>query len=189
MATTLPSTLEAATESLYAAQEAARVLESTIETLDAFRFLLSDAPLLGDLLGEPGESYAPEKKLSDSLGELASNLEDLPDTFVEMSDDLSTTDEKLVVVQENLITMSDSVTRISSSLSDYERMVTQSQASMDDLTAMLTNTQNNLGTILNGVAIVLSLFFAWLLAAQVVILSQGWELYRGTSARMETDVE
>jgi hypothetical protein len=68
-------------------------------------------------------------------------------------------------------------------------MVTQSQASMDDLTAMLTNTQNNLGTILNGVAIVLSLFFAWLLAAQVVILSQGWELYRGTSARMETDVE
>jgi hypothetical protein len=189
MATTLPSTLEATTESLYTAQEAARVLENTIQSLDAFRFLLSGTPLLGDLLGEPGESYAPEKKLSDSLGELASNLEGLPDTFVEMSADLSSTDEKLVVVQENLITMSGSVTRISSSLSDYERMVTQSQASMDDLTAILTNIQNNVGTILNGVAIVLSLFLAWLLAAQVVILTQGWELYQGTADRMESDFE
>jgi hypothetical protein len=35
------------------------------------------------------------------------------------------------------------------------------------------------------VALVLSLFFLWLLAAQVVILSQGWELYQGTAGRME----
>jgi hypothetical protein len=39
------------------------------------------------------------------------------------------------------------------------------------------------------VAIVLSLFFAWLLAAQVVILSQGWELYQGTAGRMEGGAE
>ena len=40
MATTLPATLDAATDSLYTAQEAARVLESTIQPLDTFRFLL-----------------------------------------------------------------------------------------------------------------------------------------------------
>ena len=30
-----------------------------------------------------------------------------------------------------------------------------------------------------------TLFLVWLLAAQVVILSQGWELYQGTADRLE----
>ena len=34
-------------------------------------------------------------------------------------------------------------------------------------------------------ALVFTLFFLWLLAAQVVIFSQGWELYQGTAGRME----
>lgn len=188
-AVTLPSTLEATTDSLYTAQEAAQVLESTIQSLDAFRFLLSAAPLVGDFVEQPGESYNPEKPLADSLGELASNLEGLPDTFVEMSVNLSAIDDSLETIQGNLITMSDSVGLISSSLSEYERMIIQSKSSMDDLTSILTDIQNNLPTILNGVVIVLSLFFIWLLAAQVVILSQGWELYQGTADRMESEDE
>ena len=32
-------------------------------------------------------------------------------------------------------------------------------------------------------------FFVWLLAAQVVILSQGWELYQGTAGRIESQPE
>jgi uncharacterized protein YukE len=185
MSTTLPSTLKAATDSLYTAQGAAKVLESTIQSLDAFRFILSGTPLVGDLLPPPGESYNPEKPLADSLGELASNLEGLPNTFVGMSDDLNATDDKLASVQENLITMSDSVKLISSSLSEYQKMIVQSKASMDNLASILTNIQNNLNTILNGVAIVLTLFLLWLLATQIVILSQGWELYQGTADRME----
>jgi hypothetical protein len=189
MATTLPATLEATADSLYTAQEAARVLESAIQSLDAFRFLLSATPLLGDLVAEPVEAYNPDTPLADSLGELASHLEGLPDTFVEMSANLSATDEKLVLVQESMITMSDSVGLISSSLNDYEKMVVESQASMDDLTSILTSIRNNLGTILNGVAVVLTLFLVWLLAAQVVILSQGWELYRGRADRVESEGE
>jgi hypothetical protein len=189
MAVTLPSTLEATTDSLYTAQEAAQVLESTIQSLDAFRFLLSAAPLVGDFVEQTGESYNPEKPLADSLGELASNLEGLPDTFVEMSVNLSATDDNLETIQGNLITMSDSVGLISSSLSEYERMIIQSKSSMDDLTSILTDIQNNLATILNGLVIVLSLFFIWLLAAQVVILSQGWELYQGTADRMSATGE
>jgi uncharacterized protein YukE len=189
MATTLPSTLRAATDSLYTAQEAAQVLESTIKSLDAFRFLLSGVPLLGDLAAQPGESYNPEKPLADSLGELASNLEGIPDTFVEMSANLSATDDNLAAVQGNLVTMSDSVKLISSSLSEYQRMVAQSKSSMDNLRSILTTLQNNLATILNAAAIVLSLFLAWLLAAQVVMLSQGWELFQGTADRMEGEAE
>ncbi len=185
MSVTLPSTLKATTNSLYTAQEAAQVLETTIQSLDAFRFLLADVPLVGEFIGQPEQSYTPEKPLADTLGELATNLKGLPDTFVQMSDDLSTTDDNLGSIQENLITMSDSVGQISVSLGEYERMVVQSQSSMDDLATILTNMKSNLPTILNGTAMVLTLFLAWLLAAQIVILSQGWELYHGTADRMK----
>jgi ABC-type transporter Mla subunit MlaD len=186
MSTTLPSTLKAATDSLYTAQEAAQVLESTMKSLDTFRVLLSSTPLLGDLLPPAGAAYNPEKPLADSLGELASNLKGLPDTFVEMSTNLSATDDKLAAIQDNLITMSDSVGQISPALSEYETMIGQSKSSMDNLTSILATTRNNLATILTGAAIVLTLFFIWLLAAQIVILSQGWELYQGTADRMES---
>ncbi len=184
MSVALPSTLKATTTSLYTAQEAARVLESTIQSLDTFRFLLSEVPLVGDFVGEPGESYNPEKPLADSLGEVAVNLEGLPATLIKMSSGLSTTDDNLKDVQENLMTMSDSVGLISVSLGEYQRMVVQSQSSMDDVTAILTNIQSHLPNILNWATIGLTLFFAWLLASQIVILSQGWELYQGTADRM-----
>ncbi|MBN1318732.1 MAG: hypothetical protein JXA42_24840 [Anaerolineales bacterium] len=185
MADTLPSTLQATTDSLYTAQGAAQVLESTIQSLDAFRFMLSAAPLVGDLIELPEESYNPEKPLAESLGELAANLEDLPDSFVKMSDNLSATDENLSGIQGNLNTMSDSVGFISSSLGEYQAMIIQSQSSMDDLKAILTNFENRLPTILDGFVIAMSLFFVWLLVAQIVILSQGWELFQGTAGHME----
>lgn len=185
MATTLPATLEATTDSLYAAQEAAQVLESAIQSLDTFRFLLSASPLVGNLVPQPGEPYDPEEPLADSLGTLASTLEDLPDTFVQMSLDLSGTDDNLTTVRRNLVSMSESVGLISSSLSEYEAMVVQSQSSMDDLMSILSDLKDNVGRILNWIVVALSLFLVWLLAAQVVILSQGWELYHGTADRLE----
>lgn len=189
MATTLPSTLKATTDSLYTAQEAAQVLESTIQSLDAFRFLLSGAPIIGDFIGEVDGTYNPEIPLADTLGELAANLEGLPDTFITVSASLSDTDQNLASVQTNLVTMSTSVKVISSSLSEYEAMVIQSKSSMDEVKSILSNIQNNLDGILNWVVIVITIFFVWLLAAQVVILSQGWELLRGTANRLGTEVE
>lgn len=185
MSVTLPSTLQAATDSLYTAQEAAQVLEGTIQSLEVFRSMMSEVPLVGGLIGQTGETYNPEKPLADSLGELAVALEKLPDTFVGISADLGKTDDNLGSIQANLITMSESAKVISASLSEYEGMVTQSQPTMDDLAAILTNLQANLPTLLNRVALVLTLFLIWFLAAQVVILSQGWELYQGTANRME----
>jgi uncharacterized protein YukE len=186
MATTLPSTLEAATTWLKSAQEAAAVLDSAIKSLDTFRTVLSAVPLIGGFIEQPTQAYNPQVALADSLGELATNLEGLPDKFTEMSANLGKADDNLMTIQTSLTTMSSSVGRISQSLSEYEAMVTQSQSSMDNLKDVLTNIQDNLSTILNSVALVLTLFFLWLLAAQVVILSQGWELYQGTAGRMES---
>ncbi len=68
MSDTLPSTFRAATTSLSTAQDAAKVLESTIKSLDSFRFLLSANPLLGNLVGETGAVYNPEVPLAEFFG-------------------------------------------------------------------------------------------------------------------------
>lgn len=181
----LPATMESAVSSLESAQQGAVVLDSAIKSLDNFRAVLSAAPLLGAFVEQPKQAYNPEVPLADSLGELAVSLEGLPDMFTTMATNLDQADDNMETIQSSLTTMSDSVGLISKSLSEYEAMVTQSQSSMEGLKAMLNNIQINLDSILNGVLIVLSLFFLWLLAAQVVILSQGWELYQGTAGRME----
>jgi hypothetical protein len=185
MSDTLPSTLEAASSSLVTAQDAATVLESTIKSLDAFRFLLSANPLLSGLVGQTGVAYNPEKPLADSLGDLATSLKGLPDTFTEMSVNLSTTDRNLAAIRGNLTTMSESVGLISSSLTEYQNMVVQSQSSVDNLSSMLTNVKSSLAKIIDAVVIASTLLLLWFLATQVVILTQGWELYQGTADRME----
>lgn len=185
MGETLPSSIVAATDSLKTAQQAAEVLESTMKSLDSFRAVLSVTPFMSGFVEQGQQPYNPEVPLAESLGELAANLEDMPATFTAMSANLDKADDNLDLVQSNLTAMSGSVALISDSLSEYQAMIGQSQSSMDNLSGMLANVQANLATILNGGAAVLSLFFLWLLAAQVVIFSQGWELYQGTAGRME----
>lgn len=185
MGETLPATLTSATASLKTAQQAAGVLDSAIKSLDTFRFVLSATPLLGAFVEQPTQPYNPQVPLADSLGQVASDLESLPASFTEMSTNLDKADDNLAAIQSSLSTMSDSVSLISKSLSDYEAMINQSKASMDNLKSILSSLQGNLDNILNGAAAVLSLFFFWLFIAQIVILSQGWELYQGTAGRME----
>lgn len=181
---TLPATFDSAVQSLNTAQQAAGVLDDTIKSLDTFRMVLSATPLLGAMV-QTGEPYNPEVPLADSLGSLAEELDGLPDTFTQMADDIDKADDNLVTIQGNLITMSESIGLISQSLSDYQTMVARSKTSMDNLKALLTSVQTNQDRIINGTTIVLTLLLLWLLAAQIVILSQGWELYHGTAGRMD----
>jgi methyl-accepting chemotaxis protein len=181
---TLPATFEAVDDSLVAAQEAAQSLESAMKSFDAFRVVLEATPFFGAFASSPQPPYNPEKPLADALGDLSVSLEDMPGTFIEMSASMDTADDNLELVKDNLNVMSASVSEISGSLSQYQAMLGESQASMDNLKSMLTGIQANLETGLNAVTIVFALFFLWLLAAQVVIFSQGWELYHGTAGHM-----
>ncbi len=186
---TLPTTMKSATDSLKTAQQAAEVLDSAIRSLENFRLVISATPLLGAMVEQPKQAYNPEVPLAESLGELAVTLEDLPDTFTAMAENLDKADDNLDEIQGSLTTMSTSVGYISAGLRNYQTMIGQSRSSMDSLKALLSNVQTNLPQILNAAAAALTLFFFWLLAAQVVIFSQGWELYHGTAGRMEGKAE
>ncbi len=185
MGENLPATLESATDSLRSAQQAAVVLDSSIKSLQAFQTAMSDVPLISSFVQVPTEEYNPEKPLAESLGEVASNLETLPAMLTEMSTNMDRADDNLETIQTSLNTMSTSVQVISQSLNEYVSMIGQSQASMESLGSMLNNIQSNLIPIVDGAFLVLTLFLLWLLAIQVVVLTQGWELYQGTAGRME----
>jgi hypothetical protein len=185
MGDTLPSTLLAASESLLAAEDAAQSLESAIKSFETFQVVLASNPILSAFVPATPETYNPEKPLADSLGDLSESIKDMPAAFEDMSTNMEKADDNLELVKANLITMSQSVSLISASLGEYQAMISESEASMDSLRSMLSTIQSNLGTILNATTVALGLFFLWLLAAQVVIFSQGWELYKGTAGRME----
>jgi hypothetical protein len=181
----LPNTLNATMDSLNTSKDAARSLEGAIQSLDTFRTVVSAVPLVGAFVSAPQQSYNPEKPLADSLGEVSASLEGMPESFIAMADSMDKADDNLDTIQANLLTMSTSVGLISDSLSQYQAMIGQSQSSIQSLKTMLTQVQTNLDTILNYASIVLGLLMFWMLATQVVIFSQGWELYQGTAGRME----
>lgn len=185
MGDTLPQTMEDATSSLIAAQEAAEVMEASMKSLENFQMMVvSTMPLLGSLVVLPDKTVSSEKPLADSLGDLAENIETLPQTFNDMSENMDKADDNLDLIKTNLSTMSTSVGLISTSLTEYQSMIGESKTSMTNLQTMLTNTKNNLPAVLNIASTIFTLFFLWLLAVQVVILSQGLELFHGTATTM-----
>lgn len=185
MGENLPAILQSASESLDSAQQAAVVMDSTVRSLENFQMAMGAVPLISGFIEAPTQTYNPEQSMAESLGEVADNLASLPPMFVQISEDMDKADDNLAAVQSSLSTMSANVSVISDSIAEYEQMVGQSQTSMGELQPILTNLQTNLTPIADGIALGLTLFFLWLLAIQVVVLTQGWELYQGTAGRME----
>jgi hypothetical protein len=185
MSTNLPNILESANDSMRAAQDAAVVLDSSVRSLQLFQVAMGAVPLLSGFIEVPEEFYNPEVPLDQSLGEVAENLESLPQMFIDISADLDRADDNLGTIQSSLTTMSGNVEFIAGSLEEYQVMVRQSQTSMANLSPLLADLQGNLPRIFDGAAIALTVFLIWLLTIQVVVLTQGWELFQGTAGRME----
>jgi len=182
----LPDSIGAARSSLDAAQSGAKVLDGAIESLNGFRATISSSPLLSAIIPvSPPDTKAIDKPLYEALGEVSTNLESLPSMFSEMSQNMDTASGNLDTIEVGLTTMATNVGGITTSLESYAGMLGNSKQSMQNLQAQLSAWQTSLGQMMTIAAIVLTVFFLWLLAAQVVILSQGWELFKGTTDRME----
>lgn len=182
MGKSLPDAIKAAGDSLNAAKEAAQSLEGAIKSFETFRNLLAAVPFLG--VKQQAQAYDPEKPLADSLGDLSTSIEDMPDDFIKMSESMNKADSNLVAVQTNLEEMAGNVAVISERLVEYQAVIDDSKASMEKLHDILVGVRDNLGTILAAATAVMVLFMLWLLVTQVVIFSQGWELFHGTAGRM-----
>ncbi len=178
---TLPLTMDDVSSSIKGAQDAALVLESSLASLQNFQTLVGSLPGFGSLIVKSPQKTGTEKPLSESLGNLAKNLESLPKSFTDMSTNLDNADNNLVLLQTNLTTMSKSVDTISVNLGEYQAVIGDSQQSMDNLQSIVRNFKKNLPLFTRITMAGLTVFLLWLIAVQVVIWSQGLELYRGTT--------
>lgn len=183
----LPATLEAARFSLDAAQTGAQVVDNAIQSLKTFQSVISAIPIISAFMpAPPAQTKTGDgKPLSEALGDVSQSLAGLPELSASLSTDLNSAAGSLTDVQDGLTLMAENIGGITQSLSGYLTMVQRSQSSMQNLQAQLELWQTNLPTFVNALALVASLFLLWLLIAQIVIFTQGLELYRGTATRFE----
>jgi hypothetical protein len=181
---TLPVAMDSATDSLKTAESAAISMENAIRSFEKFQTIMGSTPILKAFISAPTQKYDPDIPLADSLGEISSSIKDIPDTFRDLSKNLDKADDNIKIIRVNVETMSESVSVISKNLGEYQILIDESQATMENTQTLLSNIQYNLPNIFNTTMIVLLLFFFWLLMAQIVIFSQGWELYHGTAGNM-----
>jgi hypothetical protein len=174
--TELPNTISATQSSLDSAQSSAKVLDGVMSSMSGMIQLLtfSDKSL-----------YNPDQPLYESLGEVAGSLDNLPKSFIKMGNSLSSTQDNVDTIQASLENMAVNIGGIAGSLDKYVAMTEQSQSSIKNVQAWLLQMQNNLSNILLVAAIVSTVFLAWLAIAQVVILTQGYELYMGTADKID----
>jgi ABC-type transporter Mla subunit MlaD len=160
----LPNTIRATQTSLETAQQSAA-------TIDTLLRAMSGIPLIGPSIG-----YDPEVPLSEALGQVAQNLEDLPDAFIGMQENLVNTQSNLQIFESDLTVMAESVGQIQSSVAQYDQVIGGYQASLDQLLTQLNTISANLPNIVRMISIGLTAFLVWMAIAQLGLITQGWEL-------------
>ena len=172
----LPTTISATQTSLESAQASAKVLDSVLTSMDGVIRLITFSNK---------SMYNPDEPLYESLGGVADSLTNLPQSFIKMGDSLAATQDNVNTIKTSLDNMAVNIEAIAGSLDRYVTMTDQSQSSIANVQTWLAQLQNNIASILVAVAVVLTIFLLWLAIAQVVILTQGYELYMGTADKID----
>jgi methyl-accepting chemotaxis protein len=173
LAEKLPNTIRATQTSLETAQQSAATIDTVLRAM-------SGIPLIGPSIG-----YDPQVPLSDALGAVAQQLENIPDTFIAMEDKLTTTQNSMQTFQADLTVMADSVGQIQSSVAQYDQVIGGYQASLEQVLAQLKLLSSNLPNIVRMASIGLTAFLVWMAIAQLGLFTQGWELLTETKEKEE----
>lgn len=181
----LPETLDAASTSLKAAEQAAKSLEGAIKSFEGFQKIVSAIPLLNAFVPKSSTTYLPEKPLAESLGEMSSSLEEIPVILTGMSKDIRNAESNLNTVQDNMKAITENVILIADGFREYKSIIKESISSLEQMKTMLETARENSQKAINWFTFFVILFFIWLLAAQVVILSHGWELFNRKTNRLD----
>lgn len=156
----LPNTISATQTSFETAQESAKVIDSVLKALS---FL-------------PGIDYDPETPLHEALSDVSESLNGIPESLSGMNDGIEDTSHNLQVIQVDLILMKDTIRQIENSLSSSEDVLEQYQNTVSSIQTQISDLQERIPNIINTVSILVYIFLGWMAAAQIGLLTQGWEL-------------
>jgi methyl-accepting chemotaxis protein len=158
----LPATVESTRQSLISAQQGAAVMDGVLGVITAI-------PLISN------ERYNPDKPLSVSLGEVATNIEGLPEKFVDMSSKLGTTAESLVEVETGMTTMSTDIAAIATTLEGFDEVMDQYKTTVNTVKTKIDQINDGSDQIVTVLVWTVTIFLAWMAIAQIAILTQGIE--------------
>jgi len=156
----LPDTISATQTSFETAQESAKVIDSVLK---AVSFL-------------PGINYDPKTPLHEALADVSESLDGIPESLAGMNDSIEDTSHNLQVIQVDLFLMKDTIRQIENSLSSSEDVLEQYQKTISSIQTQISDLQEKIPNIINTVSILLYIFLGWMAAAQIGLITQGWEL-------------
>jgi methyl-accepting chemotaxis protein len=158
----LPASVESTRQSLISAQQGAAVMDSVLGVITAI-------PLISN------ERYNPDKPLSVSLGEVATNIEGLDEKFIEMSTKLGTTSESLMEVETGMMTMATDIAAIATTLEGFDEVMDQYKTTVNTVKTEIDQINDGSDQIVTMLVWAVTIFLAWMAIAQIAILTQGIE--------------
>lgn len=145
--------------------------------------------LLDDLSSIPfGPDYEPDQTLGDTVGTLASTVEELPGQFESASEDLADFDDSLLDISEQVAELTTAVGDVRTELDGTQRLVTQYRSNIADARAIAESTRDDLDTDVTLMRIVLVVGALTLILGQIVPFWLGRELLSTSRDVPTTDV-
>jgi hypothetical protein len=178
-------TANALPQTISGTRGALQVAANSAAGIDAVLAALGSINILGTDLGLP--EYDPDTSLSASLQEVENSLEPLEDSFDDIAISLATADGNLAAVNTQMVGVADSLASFDTTITDaklvtdqYKTVIVQQQGVL-----LTLNSQVPLAVTwgIRGVMILL----AYLLIAQMGLLSQGVEMIWRSGTRMNKD--
>ena len=170
MSRELPDTVTTAQESLSAASQSARLVDTFLSTISALPFLS---------LG----SYDPDVPLHESLMKVADSLTDVPETLSQAGAGLEGTADALGGVQSGFSGMATGIGDIGSNLGQAQTVVTEYQSLISNLQGELARARSTLSLWLRLARWGVWILLIWLGIVQFALITQGLEVYgRGRAA-------
>jgi len=148
-------------------QTSSRLIDDTLK-------VISSIPIIG-------KRYQPEVTLHESIGDLSESLDPIPLSLIEIQTEMEKASSNLDQMQTNLDELADSLSGIESDLADASAIVIEYQDILADIGDRIDGAASSVSVVVNGIAVLLSLIFIWMLLIQGSIYIQARQL-----ATMET---
>lgn len=162
-ASDLPESIEATQTSLVAAEEAARVVDGTLDQLNAIALLT-------------GLTYDPAVPLDEGVAGVADSLDGLPASFRAVAESLEAAEGNLSLTESQVADLAESLDAIEGSVSEAQTVVKQYQDLVDELGGQVDQVRAGVSNWVRMGTWVAYFVLTWLGLAQLAPLYVGARL-------------
>jgi hypothetical protein len=170
--TDVPQTIRATQQALNSAQSTALIADGILGAVSRIGLISSQV-------------YNPSVPLSSAIGQISASLNDLPTALEGMRGDITAATGNMQRLQGDTAQLAANIDTIRASLSDARDVVSGYQKIIADLRTDLASLQTSVPDWFSGLRWGGALLLLWLGAAQIGLMTQGWELVKRSRAAEE----